>query len=307
MPRSSSFFAAQDSERPSASLANRRFSRTGEIIFLTIFQHGVSKMETITAEELYAQLYDVWVNDWDGEVDFYKELIGNSPLKSNGVLEVACGTGRITRRLAEAGMDITGFDVSPELLEIARGKSSAIPNVRWVLGDMRTFAIEKQFGFVISPGHSFQFMTTPDDQVKCLEQIKRHLVPDGIVVLHLDHQDFTWIADLLKNEKPVYQKSDVILHPATNQRFIRTWGWSFEPVSQTATVQVNWEEINEHGDVIQIWEMQPKQLHCIFPFEMEHLLRRVGFSVEAVYGDFFKSELTSQSEQMIWIARNRAG
>lgn len=262
-------------------------------------------MQTITAEELYAQLYDAWVTDWEGEVDFYRELIGHSPLKADGVLEVACGTGRIAVRLAKDGINITGLDLSPELLDIARGKSLEIPNVKWVLGDMRSFEIGKKFGFVISPGHSFQFMTTPDDQVKCLEQIRHHLVPNGIVVLHIDHQDFGWIAGLLKNEKPVYQKSNIIIHPTTNQEFIRSWAWTFEPVTQTATVQVNWEEINDNGDVIQTWEMQPKELHCIFPFEMEHLLRRVGFSIEAVYGDFFKSELTRQSEQMIWVARNK--
>lgn len=262
-------------------------------------------MQTITTENLYAQLYDAWVNDWEGEVDFYKDLLGHSSLKSDGVLEIACGTGRMTMRLAEQGIDITGFDLSPELLEIARGKSLGMSNVHWFVGDMRTFEIGRQFGFAISPGHSFQFMTTPEDQVKCLEQIKHHLIPDGILVLHIDRQDFGWIAGLLKNEKPIYRKSDVIMHPTTNQKFIRSWGWSFESVTQTATVQVNWEEIDENGDVLQIWKMEPRQLHCIFPFEMEHLLRRVGFSVEAVYGDFFKSEMTSQSGQMIWVARNK--
>lgn len=262
-------------------------------------------MQKITAEALYAQLYDAWVSDWDGEVDFYRDLIGHSPLKSDGVLEVACGTGRIAVRLAQEGIDITGFDLSPELLEIARSKGLGMSNVKWILGDMRTFDVGKKFGFVISPGHSFQFMTTPDDQVKCLEQIRCHLVPDGILVLHLDQQDFSWLAGLI-NKEPVYRTS-MVVHPTTGKNFRRSWAWAFEPATQNTTVRVNWEEINENGDTIQVWKMEPKRLHCIFPFEMEHLLRRVGFSVEAVYGDFFKSEFTSESGQMIWVARNKAG
>lgn len=262
-------------------------------------------MQELTAEELYAQLYDAWVLDWEGEIEFYRELIGRSPLSSFGVLEVACGTGRITWRLAKDGIDITGFDISPELLEIARNKSPGMSNVNWLLGDMRTFEIGKRFGFVISPGHSFQFMTTPDDQVKCLEQIRSHLVPDGMLVLHLDEQDFSWLAGLI-NQEPVYHTSKVV-HPATNKHFRRSWAWAFEPATQNATVRVNWEELSENGDTVQAWNMEPKRLHCIFPFEMEHLLRRVGFSVEAVYGDFFKSEFTNGSGQMIWVARNKAG
>lgn len=262
-------------------------------------------MQNLTADELYAQLYDAWVPDRDGEVEFYRELIGHSPLKSHGVLEAACGTGRITMQLANDGMDITGFDISPELLAIARGKSLGMSNVHWFLGDMRTFEMGKKFGLVIFPGHSFQFMTTPDDQVNCLEHIRYHLVPAGILILHIDNQDFSWLASLVNNE-PVYHAS-IVVHPTSNKNFRRSWAWTFEPATQNATVRVNWEELNENGDPIQIWKMEPKRLHCIFSFEMEHLLRRVGFSVEAVYGDFFKGEYTDKSEQMIWVASNQAG
>jgi len=262
------------------------------------------EMKKITAKELYAQLYDVRVLDWDGEIDFYKELIGHSHLKTQGVLEIACGTGRVSLQLAKDGIEITGFDISPELLEIAKIKSAGMSNVNWVLGDLRTFDIGRKFGYVISPGHSFQFMTTPDEQVMCLEQIKHHLVTDGLVVIHIDYQDFGWLASLLNHKEPVYEKSDILIHPTTKETFRRSFSWGFESSTQTATVTTNWEQVDENGDVVETWEMEPARLHCIFPFEMEHLLKRVGFSIEAVYGDFFKSKLTNESSQMIWLAKN---
>jgi SAM-dependent methyltransferase len=264
-------------------------------------------MKKITAKELYAQLYDIRVPDWEGEIDFYRELICNSPLKTYGVLEVACGTGRVTIRLARDGIEITGLDISPELLEIARQKSIGLSNVKWILGDMQTFEIGTKFGFVILPGHSFQFMTSPEDQVKCLEQIKNHLVPNGLAVIHIDYQDFGWLAELLNQKEPVYKKSDILTHPTTDQKFRRSFAWEFEPSTQTATVNTNWEEIDESGNVIQVWRMEPARLHCIFPFEMEHLQKCVGFSIEAVYGDFFKSKLTNESEQMIWLVKKEVG
>lgn len=264
-------------------------------------------MDKITAQELYAQLYDVRVLDWPGEVDFYRGLIAHSHSNANRMLEVACGTGRITLRLAKDGVDITGLDISSELLEIARAKNTGMSNVNWVLGDMRTFEIGTKFGYVIIPGHSFQFMNTPDDQVKCLEQIKRHLVPDGLAVIHLDHQDFVWLAGLLDKKEPVPEKSRILTHPTTNRKYRQSFAWTFEPSTQTATITTNWEEVNENGNVTQTWKMEPMRLHCVFRFEMEHLLRRVGFSIEAVYGDFFKNDLTNASEHMIWLARNEAG
>ena len=264
-------------------------------------------MKNISAKELYAQLYDVRVPDWDGEINFYNELIDDSPLKAQGVLEVACGTGRITLQLAKNGIEVTGLDISSEMLKIAREKSIGLSNVTWVLGDLRDFEIGKKFGFVISPGHSFQFMTTPDEQVMCLEQIKRHLVPDGLAVIHIDFQDFTWLAGLIAQKEPVYEKGAILIHPTTKDKFQPSFAWEFEPSTQTATVRAIYEQINENGDVIQVWEMQPARLHCIFPFEMEHLLKRAGFSIEAVYADFFKNELSRDSDQMIWIVKNETG
>ncbi|MCP4140955.1 MAG: class I SAM-dependent methyltransferase [Chloroflexi bacterium] len=258
----------------------------------------------ITAKKLYAELYDLRVSDWEGEIDFYRELIANSHLQTQGVLEIACGTGRVTMQLAEDGIEITGLDISPELLEIARAKSVGIPNVSWVLDDMKAFEIGKRFGYIFMPGHSFQFMNTPDEQVQCLEQIKRHLVIDGLLVIHIDHQDVGWLAGLPNNqEELVYQKGPILTHPATSQQYCQDYAWSFEPSTQTATVRTNWEQISENGTTAQVWEMEPAQLHCVYPFEIEHLLKRAGFSIEAVYGDFSKNKLMDDAEDMIWLAR----
>jgi hypothetical protein len=45
-------------------------------------------------------------------------------------------------------------------------------------------------------------------------------------------------------------------------------------------------------------------LHCVFRFEMEHLLARVGLAVDAVYGDFSRHPLEDKSLDMIWVARD---
>ena len=50
------------------------------------------------------------------------------------VLEVACGTGRVSIPIARLGLDVTGLDIVPGMLEQARAKSAGLP-VRWVEGD----------------------------------------------------------------------------------------------------------------------------------------------------------------------------
>jgi hypothetical protein len=71
---------------------------------------------------------------------------------------------------------------------------------------------------------------------------------------------------------------------------------------QSAIVQTVWEENDEDGNVVKRWDMGQVRLHCVFRFEMVHLLRRVGFDNLQVFGDFFRNELRDESTEMIWIA-----
>jgi SAM-dependent methyltransferase len=255
---------------------------------------------TPSAEQLAAELYDVSVPDWDGELDFYRELAREAKTRKHSLLEVACGTGRVSIRLAEETVRVVGADLDAAMLEVARSKST---KVRWVQGNMRTLDLGETFGLIIVPGHSFQFMLTPEDQVKALEGFRNHLEPGGTLVIHLDHQSVQWLADLLGDLGGKFERGKDVVHPRTRYTIRKSNAWMYEPSTQTATVITRWEEIGKDNSVLHRWERQPMALHCVFRFEMEHLLARTGFEIQAVYGDFFKNALNDQSSEMIWVAR----
>src|ERR1041385_1415242 len=129
----------------------------------------------MTPEQLAAELDDGSVPDWEGEIDFYRELAREVKQRGGWILEVACGTGRITIRLAQEGVKVVGLDLSAEMLSVAQSKNT---DVRWVQGDMRTFDLNETFDLIIVPAHSFQFMLTTADQVKALITFKQHLTGD---------------------------------------------------------------------------------------------------------------------------------
>ena len=252
-----------------------------------------------TAEQLAAELYDLTVPDWDGEINFYSEFARDAKSRGQSILEVGCGTGRVTLQLAQEGAKIVGVDLDDEMLKIARSKSA---DIRWERGDMRTLDLGGTFGLIILPGDSFQFMCTPADQVKALETCKRHLAPGGILVIHLDHQSVDWLGNLLGNLGGKFEQVKDIIHPRTGYVIRKANAWRYEPSTQTAIVITRWEEIGKDGAVLQTWERKPMFLHCVFRFEMEHLLARTGFEIQAVYGDFFKGDLQDDSLDMIWVA-----
>jgi SAM-dependent methyltransferase len=252
-------------------------------------------------DELAAKIYHHSLPAWPGENTFYRKIAQET--KSLGpVLEVACGTGRVAIDLAQDGMQVTGFDLSNAMLEIARAKSASMDNVRWEIADMRSFKMGERYGLILIPGHSFQFMLTPSDQMSCLTSIKRHLVPGGRLVLHIDHQDLGWLWDLYKVNGGKFEKVREVPHPDNGHPVIVSQAWKFEPSTQTASVKTVWEELDAHGNPIQRWERGPIDLHCIFRFEMDHLLARAGFVIQALYGSFECTPLQNDSSEMIWIS-----
>ena len=265
----------------------------------------MSKFATEQAREFYAQAYDTSVPDWPGEIDFYHKLAVEAKSNGQAVLEVACGTGRVAVRLARDGVEVVGLDLSSAMLEVAREKSIGMSNMRWVQGDMRSFELGETFGLVIIPGHSFQNILTAADQIACLESIGRHLTPGGVFVVHLDHLSVSWLGELRRDQGGVFKTAELFSHPKTGRQIRTSRAWSYEPATQTAISQTLWEEINAGGEVSDCWESGPLRFHCVFRFEMEHLLARAGFAVEAVYGDFFRQELQDESSEMIWVARSR--
>ncbi|MBN1963475.1 MAG: class I SAM-dependent methyltransferase [Anaerolineae bacterium] len=250
---------------------------------------------------LYAQLYDQSVSDWPHEIDFYRDLAAQA--QGEAIVEVACGTGRVAIPLAEGGARVTGLDLNPAMLDIARKKSRGRVNMRWVEGDMRSFALGESFGLALIPGHAFQNLNTPDDQLDCLACIRRHLVPGGLLVVHLDHQDVGWLGEIGADKAGVYETGSEVTDTQTGNRYRESYAWAYERSSQTATLWHVWEQVDSEGMVIRRTESGPIPLHCFFRYEMEHLAYRAGFVVEALYGDFLRQPLQDDSSDMIWLLR----
>jgi SAM-dependent methyltransferase len=79
---------------------------------------GLPEVDNPSFTGLDALMYDEEVPDWPGEIDFYRKLALETKERGQAVLEIACGTGRVAARLAEAGVQVTGQDLSDDMLDI---------------------------------------------------------------------------------------------------------------------------------------------------------------------------------------------
>lgn len=256
-------------------------------------------------QNLNVELYDLYVGDWSGEMDFYNTAAAQADARGEAVLEVACGTGRVAICVAMAGVQVTGLDYSPAMLGVARSKSRGMTNMHWVEADMRDFALGARFGLAIIPGHAFQNIHTADDQLACLTCIRRHLTPGGTLIIHLDHQDLDWLGEIGINPFKTVKYGDKLTHPVTGQICRMSYTWAYERATQTAIFRNAWEVLDADDAVMERYDNEPARIHCVFRQEMEHLARRAGFEVDAVYGDFSGHDLQDDSEEMIWVLLNK--
>lgn len=123
-----------------------------------------------------AQWYDFYATV-DVDIPFYRQEIDAG---GDRVLELACGTGRVSVPLLEAGINLTCVDMSVEMLDVLRRKLAAADlHAEIACQDVRELDLGQQFDVVIMPFTSFMELADRADQLKALRAIRRHLSPRG--------------------------------------------------------------------------------------------------------------------------------
>ena len=211
------------------------------------------------------------------------------------VLEVGCGTGRVLIPTAQAGIDIVGLDLSPHMLDVCRERLLREPEdtrskVQLVQADMRDFELGRAFKLVTTPFRPFQHLTTVDDQLSCLECIRRHLIKGGRLILDIFNPSLeALVRDNLGEEvgeEPAFTTPD-------GRRVVRR----HKIVSRDRFNQINDVELIyyvTHPDGREERLVHSFPMRDLFRFEAEHLLVRSGFEIEHVYADFDKNPYGSE-------------
>jgi SAM-dependent methyltransferase len=114
----------------------------------------------------------------DQDVEFWRAIVASGP--PGRVLELACGTGRVTLPLTRAGVEMVGLDIDPVMLAVAKAKRGQNPWPMLIAADMRQFSLSCRFSVVIVPYNSIQLLTSLTEVAACLTGIAAHLAPRGI-------------------------------------------------------------------------------------------------------------------------------
>ena len=112
-----------------------------------------------------------------GDVPFY---VGEAKRADGPVLELACGTGRVTIPVAQSGVEIVGLDQSASMLATARAKAAeAGVKIAWVEADCRTFALSRKFALIFMAFNSMQHLHDHASLAALFAHVRGHLAPGG--------------------------------------------------------------------------------------------------------------------------------
>lgn len=219
--------------------------------------------------------YDLAYSDYTEDISFW---VQQARRYGGPVLELACGTGRITMPLAKEGFDVTGIDLAESMLEQAeRNSQERGLEIEWVKADMRDFSLGKSFPLIICPGQSMSRLLTIEDMERCLSQVKRHLAPGGRFILELYNPSLD-ILNQPQGEKFPFLEYE---HPDGAGTVRVTYSAAYDKAVQVHHLTLNYS--------LPGMEEQPTEhisIRMYFPQELEALLKYNGFEVVEKYGDF---------------------
>lgn len=239
------------------------------------------------------QTYDLENDEFEPSGSFILEIAKRT---GDPVLEVGCGTGRLTIPLAQHGMSVTGLDIVVGMIERANEKAQDLP-IEWIEADARSYQLNRTFRLIFESGSVFQHMLTRPDQEAFLARVREHLHDDGLFVVSAIFPRTSLLGSVDEE-----QEWFTTQHPSGYEIHVSGTEY-YDAVRQikVETAHRRWRD-NDGKEVVRV---APLSLRYLYPQEMEALLHYNGFTVLERYGDYDSGPLTNKSRMQIYVCKKK--
>ena len=226
------------------------------------------------------------------------------------IAELGCGTGKMTRLLAEDGFTMTGIDLSEEMLKVAfrntpdsmyyvnmnsykqanENSKSEFP-ITYIHGDMRNFVLSEKQNAIISICDSMNYLLTDDDLTSAMQSARNNLKKNGVFIFDLKTKYF------YENVLDGYSDSDVI------DNISYTWKNHYDSETCIHKYLLNFEITEDNGTI-----RNEKEVHEQRGYSGQDIKKcaiRAGFKKAVAYDAFTFEKPKKNSERIYIILFNR--
>lgn len=238
----------------------------------------------------FAKIYDDLINEdinYDNMVSRIIEICNEHNIECKDYLDVACGTGNVTVRLAKHFKDIYAVDLSEDMLREAfnKLKENRIKG-KIICQDMTEMQLNRKFDLITSVLDSTNYITDEDDLEKYFSSVKEHLKDDGIFIF--DVNSYYKLSEILGNNIYTYSEEDVFY----------TWENVFEDdmVSMFLTFFVKQGELYERFEEEHFERAYKEE-------ELESALSNCGLKVINKFDGYSNNKVQVNSERVVYVVK----
>lgn len=241
-------------------------------------------------------IYDPYIYDGMNtslaDLEFYKRWMPKN--KEARILELCCGTGRLTIPLAKDGFNISGVDFTLSMLEEAKIKAAESGlKIEFLEADIRNLDLPDKYDLIFIPFNSIHHLYKNEDLFKAFNAVKKHLKKGGSFLLDCYNPNIHLIVEGEKELKQIAEYSTKDGRSVEIKQLMK-----YE--NRTQINRIEWHYfIDSKFDSIQNLDMR-----MYFPQELDHYLETYGFKIIHKFGDFKECEFSDSSEKQIFVCKN---
>lgn len=235
-----------------------------------------------------ANIYD-GLNIFLSDLQFYKKWLPQN--KNAKILELCCGTGRLTIPIAKDGYHISGVDYTPSMLKQAKIKAfEAGLEINFIEADIRTLNLQEKFDLIFIPFNSIHHLYKNEDLFKALKSVENHLKKGGLFLLDCFNPNIQYIVENEKGQTVIaeYKTDD-------NRNVLIKQTMRYESATQINRIEWHYS-INSKFHSTQNLDMR-----LFFPQELDSYLKQVGFNIIHKFGGFGEETFSNESEKQIYV------
>lgn len=238
-----------------------------------------------------AHLYDLDPREITrDDIAFYR---AEAKRAGGAVLELGCGTGRVTIPLAEDGHEIWGLDLSEEMRAQLRQKAQHLPapvraNMHISHGNMASFDMGRRFDLIIAPFRAFQALSERSEQQQCLQCIRAHLSGSGHFIMHVFKPKVVFDESWVQPEAFDWEVDD----PRTGKRVRRyETRKRVDLQNQVLYVDLTYRIDGSSREIV-----EPLAISYFYEEQMREFLQKSGFRIVEEFGYFDRRPIADGAE-----------
>lgn len=240
----------------------------------------------------FAKIYDELINEdinYDEMINRIIDICNENNIDFNEYLDLACGTGNVTIRLAKHFKSIYAVDLSDDMLREAfdKFKSNRIKG-KIICQDMAELSLNRQFDLITSVLDSTNYIIDSEKLEDYFKGIYNHLNEDGIVIF--DINSYYKLSEVLGNNIYTYSEEEVFY----------TWENTFEEglLSMFLTFFV------KKGELYERFEEEHLE-RAYTEIEIEKYLEKANLKVIAKYDGYTSNGVQADSERIVYVAKRK--